>query len=148
MTVLKEPLVNTDFDIPKIEKKFNARFICETPLLVGDSWNNSPSLIFYSDVPHPQGSNWFAVTRYNDQAIISNAIDIVNQPITGIKADDGSIIYSHCRHDMRTSPDQSVWIDGGRDYVRTGNASRLVTLRIANDQLVEAVDHVQDVDLV
>ena len=61
-----------------------------------------------------------------------------------VVAANGDVIYSRYRHDYRHSPDGSVWIDGGRDYTRsgvpTGEWDAFVTLRIVEDKLIIVED--------
>lgn len=66
--------------------------------------------------------------------MITNAITATETTITGIKAQNGEIIYSRYRHDYRESADGSVFIDGGRDYTRHGDGE-LVELKIINGEL-------------
>ena len=51
-------------------------------------------------------------------------------------AKNGDIIYSQYRHDYVKSEDDSVFIDGGRDYTRSGGG-KFVTLRIIKDKLTQ-----------
>ncbi len=66
--------------------------------------------------------------------MITNAITATETIITGIKAQNGEIIYSRYRHDYRESKDGSVFIDGGRDYTRH-SGGELVELKIINGEL-------------
>jgi hypothetical protein len=89
------------------------------------------------------GSQWFGLffrqDFYGEDApptlCIVNAISAVEQDIDGIVAENGDVIYSQYRHDYRWSPDQSVMIDGGRDYTRNNGGGPIITLRIIEDKL-------------
>lgn len=65
-----------------------------------------------------------------------NALSAVENDIAGIVAKNGDVIYSRYRHDYRMSPDNSVMIDGGRDYTKNNGGGPIVTLRIVKDKLV------------
>lgn len=135
MKILISPEYLTELDIKKIEEKFNAKYVCETCIKYANGWRDEPSLIFYSEEAHPQGSNWFAVSRQGDQYVISNAKESIDVPMVGVVADNGDVIYSRYRHDMRSSPDGSVWIDGGRDYTRCAGRKNMVMLEAKNGNL-------------
>ncbi len=140
--------------LEKIEAHYEAKYVCETCLMnPGGGWVNQSVSIFYqpdaSKVPEG-GSQWFGLffrpaDRFSldedapQQLCIVNGISATEHDIEGIVADNGDVIYSHYRHDYRHSPDGSVWIDGGRDYTRSGlssKATEFVTLRIVEDKLV------------
>lgn len=124
--------------IPLIEERHNGKYVCETCIKVNGYWRNEPSMIFYSEEAHPEGSNYFAISEQNGAIVISDGIS-ATEPFVGIVADNGEIIYSRFRHDYRTSSDQSVSIDGGRDYTKTVSdkiAPKIVTLQIVKDQVV------------
>ena len=124
----------------KVEKKYNVKFVCETPIRYKNSWRDYSSLIFYGE-KHPQGSNYMALSVTFD--IDGNFDDIV---ITdGISATEGSfeglidgdeVYYSRFRHDYRVTP-SGMFIDGGRDYTRSSvvDPDKYVTLKIIRDKL-------------
>jgi len=141
--------------VAKIEAHYSAKYVCETCLKNKDGgWANMPVAVFYqSDITKipEEGSPWFGLffkqvdpfSLEEDaptQLCIVNAISAVEEDIQGLVAANGDVIYSHYRHDMRYSEDGTVWIDGGRDYVRSGIHPDVedswVTLRIAEDKLV------------
>lgn len=124
--------------IPLLEKKYKVKYVCETCIKSNGYWRNHPSLIFYSEKAHPEGSNYLAVSMQNNSLLLSNGISAI-EPFTGIEADNGEIIYSRFRHDFRTSSDKSVSIDGGRDYTRMlgDTTPKSVTLQIVKDEVVK-----------
>ena len=66
-------------DPKKVEKKYKVKFVCETPIKLKNGWYDSPSLIFYSEEPHPQGSNYMALSvilNYDGKAdmVVSDGI--------------------------------------------------------------------------
>lgn len=134
-----------------IEEKYQAKYVCETCIGVSAkepgmwNWKNWPVAVFYQPdlalVPE-DGSQYFGMyfkRHLPDSpltAYICNASSAAQTNIVGILADDGEVIYSHYRHDFRTSKDKSVWIDGGRDYTRYDGKSTLIDLRIKEGELV------------
>lgn len=140
-----EPELFLPKGIEHIEHKYSAKYVCETcigyPANKPGMWNwiNWPVAVFYhrnvSLVPEG-GSQYLGLycrRRIPEEPLIPyvcNAISTTFEPFTGIMADDGEVIYSHYRHDYRYSKDGSVWIDGGRDYVRYDGKSTLVELQI------------------
>jgi hypothetical protein len=95
--------------------------------------------VFRGETEHPDSkSRYFGVyLDEQNRVMITNAQSAVDEEITGVVADDGEIIYSRYRHDFRQSADGSVFVDGGRDYIRSSvlPEDRYVTLRIVEDEL-------------
>jgi hypothetical protein len=56
--------------------------------------------------------------------------------MTGIVADNGEVIYSRYRHDFVYSTDRSVFVDGGRDYVKSSMHGRRVTIALHGPDLI------------
>lgn len=154
MKIRNEPVYLTQIDIDDIQKHYNAKYVFESPLFIDDRWEDEPSLIFYNQIPHPTGSNYFAIRKMSEartpRHFITNGISAVQDQqgnpieIAGILANNGDVIYSHCRHDFRKSDDGSVMIDGGRDYLRYSMESatcqaKLVPLHVVKGELVVKV---------
>jgi hypothetical protein len=136
-------------DIDKIEKQYDCKFVCESAIRVRNSWRESPSLIFYSQEPHPEGSNYMAFSYdFNkDCYVVSDGISVTEVEFSGIVANNDDVIYSRYRHDYRLSSDKSVWIDGGRDYHRSCSGFT-VYMKIINGELtiIEETNNVLDVE--
>jgi hypothetical protein len=128
-----------DDTIIKIEDHYNATYVFESCLKdVYDGWANFPVAIFYTEEAHPQGSNYFGLYKTEDGTVmITNGIKATEQPFSGVMAKNGDVIYSRYRHDHRTSDDGSVFVDGGRDYFRSGVYAKeqYVSLRVNKDKL-------------
>lgn len=127
--------------IDKVEKRYNVKFVCETPIKDKGGWRETSSLIFYGE-KHPQGSNYMAMSviyYFEDkgQLVVSDGISATEGTWFGI-IDGDEVIYSRYRHDYRVGK-TGVWIDGGRDYVRSGtpDPDQYVTLGIVDGELVE-----------
>lgn len=138
MKILNESTVYKPDGIKIIEDKMNAKFVFESCLKNrAGGWANMPVAIFYTEVAHPQGSNYFGV--YNDfdgRVTITDAIS-ATEPFEGLLIDD-DIIYSRYRHDFREH--NGVFIDGGRDYTRIGG-SRMAEATVVKLKVVD--DHVE-----
>ncbi len=130
--------------ITHIEENYKARYVLEscigTPAEEQGMWNwlNWPCAIFFQPdmgrVPKG-GSQYFGIYHQMSKLTgergghICNAITCI-EPFQGVVADNGDIIYSRYRHDHRWSPDESVWVDGGRDYLRYDGKSEVIGLKI------------------
>ena len=126
-------------DPKKVEKKYNVKFVCETPIKNRGVWREQPSLIFYGE-KHPQGSNYMALSvilNYDGKAdmVVSDGISATECEIVGI-IDGDEVIYSRYRHDYRVGK-TGVMIDGGRDYIRSSipNANEYVYMKIIDGKL-------------
>jgi len=126
--------------ITKVEQMYNAKYVFESCLKTRfGGWSEFPVAIFYTEQPHPEGSNYFGLFR-NDfgQLTIANGISALEE-FVGLQIGE-DIIYSRYRHDYRTlneDEDESAgFIDGGRDYVRSNpEVGKLVTLKVNKDKL-------------
>lgn len=130
-------------DIAKVEAKYNAKWVGQ--LAMKDRYGNwtgdSCGDVYYQEVPPVEGySNYFALIIQHGSLYITSGASAVEGIINGVIGDDGSCIYSRYRHDMRYSDDQSVWIDGGRDYVRSGCHGQFVHLKIIDGEWYQLED--------
>ncbi len=137
MRILTDCSFLSQRQIEKVEQKYNAKYVFESQLKMKDnSWSEFPSAVFYAEVTHPEGSNWFGVWRYQHTFMISNAISAVEEPFIGIVAENGDVIYSRHRNDFRVSPDKTVFIDGGRARPRHDFEHKLVKLCVSKDKVL------------
>lgn len=132
-------------NIAKVEEKYNAKFVGQLCLRVaGGGWHGDDcGDVYYQATPPVEGySNYFALIIQNGSLYITSGASAVEGTISGVVADDGEIIYSRYRHDMRYSTDKSVFIDGGRDYVKTnvGGHGRSVALKIVDGEWYQLED--------
>lgn len=142
MNILKDSEIFTAEQIKTIEDKKYAIFVCDTCLMnIHGNWVNSPVAVFWNKYPSKipkTGSAWFGLFFNPDGVLmVVNAISAVETPIDGVVADNGDVIYSRYRHDFRSSPDDSVFVDGGRDYLRCSSVdpTRTVKLQIVRGEL-------------
>ena len=133
-------------DPKKVEKAYNVKFVCETPIKLKNGWYDSPSLIFYSEEPHPQGSNYMALSVFptgmegEGQLTITDGISATEGDFVGM-VDGDEVIYSRYRHDYRVGK-TGVFIDGGRDYTRS-SGGQVVKMKIIEGNL-EVTGEVKD----
>jgi hypothetical protein len=129
--IINEPYLFTREQIGRIEELRSCRYVCA-------SEHQGRSVeVFYGDEPHPDsGSRYFALYYAGDDLMITNGQFVEEQELDAVIADNGDIVFSRARHDFHTSPDGSVWIDGGRAYTRT-NTTKMTTLVVKNGNLVE-----------
>lgn len=139
---------NTSFHpikIDVIEEHYNAKFVGDFCVKTkGGGWSEIPVAVFYQ--PNPDFSkghtHYFGIfCDPQNKLMITDASSAFDEPIEGIIADNGEVIFSRYRHDYRSSMDRSVTIDGGRDYLRCGGSrvydpNRHVKLIPNGDKLV------------
>lgn len=109
-------------------------------------WRASPSPVFWQPDPQLGHTPYFGLSfDLLGKVYIHDASSaFLHTPIVGVIADNGEICYSRFRHDNYASADGSVWIDGGRDYVRGPviDPARQVTLTVDGPRLiVQAPNH-------
>lgn len=140
MKIINDCSIFTSDQIERIEKLRDATYVMEGPVRQNGSWSEPSVAVFYQKEAHPQGSNYFGLYYQpgSGYLMITDAITTVQGEIDAVMAANGDIIYSRYRHDMRYSPDGSVFIDGGRDYCRMGgdlSRAKRVQLRVNVDRL-------------
>lgn len=131
------------FNIEKVEKKYNAQYVGEFCLKNKEGqWADEAVSIFYQKTPPKKGySHYFALIVRNGIAYITSGQSAIEGKFYAIMADDGEIIYSRFRHDYRISKDNSVFIDGGRDYVKA-SSSDLIEFEINDGRYVIKSPHI------
>jgi len=125
--------------IQEVEARYDAKYVGQMALrTVGGGWSEDiPGEIFYQKYPPGGYSNYFALIVRLGTLYITDGSSAVEGVINAVVADDGEIIYSRARHDMRYSQDKSVWIDGGRNYTRSGFHGRFILLKVIDGQWFE-----------
>lgn len=129
-------------NIEKCEEKYNAKYIGDFQTKrPNGSWNDKPCAIFYVENPDiSKGhSNYFGlfldmVSSDSASIMITNGLSAIEEPFNAIQADNGEYIISSYTHDYRVSTDDSVFIDGGRDYIRYPLEKMPVKLIINKDK--------------
>ena len=134
MRLCNEPTLFNYEQLMKICKHYSAEYVVDSEHM------GTACAVFYGDTPHPaSGSRYFALYMSPETQVlmITDGSWIEDQEFAGIIADNGDIIFSRSRHDYRVSDDESVWIDGGREYTRRPLVSveRLVRLTVHKGRL-------------
>ena len=114
--------------IDVVEKKYNAKWVGQFCLKTKDgAWQGDTCAdVYFQEVPPEQGySQYFGLLNQGGKLYITSAESAVEGIINCVVAMDGEIIYSRFRHDMRCSADGSVFIDGGREYIRTNSQNTI-----------------------
>lgn len=132
--IRKDPVLFTQEQIEKICDLKTAKYVCAT------EHDGVCIEVFYAATAHPDsGSRYFGIYTGGRarELFITNGAFIEDQEISAVIADNGDIIYSRYRHDYRVSDDNSVWIDGGRSYTRSGMypTERWCTLVVRDGEL-------------
>jgi len=134
------------FKIDQIEAHYGAKFVGMLPIRDrAGNWGTSSISIFYQPEPMPGHSHYFGLHGREDKTYICDGSSAVEGNIVGAVAKDGEIVYSSGRWDMRHSTDQSVFIDGGRDYTKTNTGNLVEMVIVAGDfyQVINVVDSIQ-----
>ena len=137
MRILTDCSFLSEKQIAKIGERYGARYVFETQLrLRSDKWSDFSSAVFYTEAPHPEGSNWFGIWNNCGRFMISNAISAVEEPFFGALAENGDVIYSRHPRDFRESDDKTVFIDGGRDHCRYNLTHDVVKLKVFKEKVL------------
>ena len=137
MRILNECSFLSKKQIENIEEKYNAKYVFESQLkLRSSNWSDFSAAIFYTETPHPEGSNWFGIWNNSGKYMISNAISAVEEPFFGALSENGDVIYSRHPRDLRESDDRTVFIDGGRDHCRHDLTHQVVKLKVCKDKVI------------
>ncbi len=132
-------------NIEKIEEKYQAKYIGEFCLKTkSGNWSENVAAVFYQEAKaRPEYSHYFGILWQQGTLMITNAESAFENGIQGVRALNGEIIFSRHVHDFRYSSDGSVFVDGGRDYLRYGcndtvklSQIEIVDLKIDKDKLV------------
>ena len=123
--------------IKKMEEHYNAKYVFTSCIKGKYGWIDSPAAIFYTEVAHPEGSNYFGLLWKGNNLVICNGVT-ATEPFQGIKVGE-EIIFSRYGHDYYEH--NGMFVDGGRDYMRYGgnidfDKVKFVTLKVEKDKLV------------
>lgn len=126
--ISKESEQFKEWQIAEVEKMYNAKYVIDSSQgIIAMSY-------FYTEEPHPEGSNYFKLYYVEGQLRIANGDDIENYVFDAIE-DNGFLYHSRSRHDYRIAGDG--FIDGGRAYTRS-SGSNLKQFIIRNGEAYEA----------
>ena len=108
-----------------VEEKYNAKYVGEFCYKNGgQGWMNQPMALFYTEKPHPDGSNYMGVmlteTPLTDVSslVLVDGISATEHEWAGVLNEEtNEIIYSAFRHDCQVLGD--LMADGGAEYTRS-----------------------------
>ena len=127
-----------DIDINIVNEKYGSTFVGYFPAKVVGGWGQ-PTAVFYQPNPKTElgHSNYFGLFVTEHTPLVIHNADYITKGWVGAKAQNGELIWSEYSHDYKESSDKTVWVDGGFDYTRTGNSTRLVNLNVKDGRVVE-----------
>ena len=121
----------------------NATFIAEinvpfakVPATGELAWTDYPCIVLYSEDIQKEGGHYVAIYQnpFNTKWEIKACDEFVEGlEWYGAKAENGDVIWSKHKDDYRRSPDNSIWIQGGR--VTWQSNGEKVLLKIKDGQL-------------
>lgn len=113
-----------------IEQRYNAKYVGDFCIKDQNGYFIPETVaIFWQESPPEDYGHYFAIFIRNGKVMITDGSTAFDSPIIAAVANDGEIVYSRDRWDMRHSKDGSIFIDGGRDYVKT-NGSKFCELKV------------------
>lgn len=129
-------------NISEIEKQYKVEYIGDFSIKDKHGvYTTKPISIFYQENPktelgHSNYMGLYCTYKYVDHEITTDKLFICDgksafeEPLTGVIADNGQIIISCYTHDYVISDDDSVFVDGGRDYLKTNIDAKIVKIKI------------------
>ena len=139
MRILTDCSFLSEKQIEKIEEYYNAKYVFESQLkLRGGDWSDFSAAVFYNEIPHPKGSNWFGIWQGGGKYMISDAISATQEPFFGLLADNGDVVYSRYPHDDHVRDNGEFFIGGGRGKTAYDLTHHIVTLMVHKDIVVVA----------
>lgn len=121
----------------------NAKFVAEinvpfakVPSSGELAWTEYPCIVLHSEDMQKEGGHYVAIYQdpFNTKWVIT-ACDEFAEGLEwyGAEADNGDVIWSKHKDDYRRSPDNSIWIQGGRKAWQSNGKKML--LKITNGTL-------------
>ena len=119
-----------------VEEKYNAKYVGEFCYKNGSQgWMNQPMALFYTESPHPDGSNYLGVliTSIGNTVVLVDGISATEHEWDGVLNDKtNEVIYSAFRHDYQVLGD--LMSDGGPEYHRSSCHTQ-VKLQISKNEI-------------
>jgi len=121
----------------------NAKFVAEinmpfakVPSSGALAWTEYPCIILHSEQLQKEGGHYVAIYQdpFNTKWVIKPCDEFAEGlEWEGARADNGDVIWSKHKDDYRRSPDDSIWVQGGRKMTQTNGTKML--LKIKDGQL-------------
>ena len=117
-----------------IEEKYSAKYIGEFCYKNGkQGWMNQPMGLFYTEKPHPEGSNYMGVFVIDGHIVLVDGISAAENEWYGVVNEEtNEVIYSAFRHDYQVL--DVLMADGGPEYLRSSSHPH-VKITIMKDKL-------------
>lgn len=134
----RDPYWFTNKGVEQIEETKNAKYLgywCGKTKT--GNWGERPIDVFYQAEPDTDAghTHYFGLLIQDDKVLITNAESCFSNPMIGIVEDD-TVYVSRYRHDYVQTPNGKI-IDGGRDYVKTDQASEnFVTVTVSDGEFI------------
>jgi hypothetical protein len=128
----------TNVDVAKVERHTGGQYVADLCLKnKHGAWTDIPISVFWHPNPKPGNQHYFGYYLEGGNAFFCDAMSVLGDWY-GAQAANGEIIFSRYRHDYRASEDETVSVDGGRDYTRTNisEGAKSVTLRLEGPNFV------------
>lgn len=121
------------------ERTYGGKFLVKSQILGKyDRYTKEELYFFYTEHPHPDGSNYYAFGFINGVPMITNGASIEDAHISAFLSSDGIVRYSASQHDYVSDSDGN-FIDGGRHYTRHSvgnNEARLGKISICSGEVL------------
>lgn len=122
-----------------IEEEYNAKYIGEFCYKNGkQGWMNQPMALFYTENPHPEGSNYLGVMTTvmpsgKETILLTDGVSAAENEWYGVLNEEtNEVIYSAFRHDYQVL--DVLMTDGGPEYLRSSGHPHM-KLTIVKDKL-------------
>jgi hypothetical protein len=102
-----------------VEERYKAKYVGEFSIKKpSGEWLDSPVAIFYTEVPHPEGSNYFGVLNKHGTVVIVDGITATLPVWNGVwNVETNTVLYSAFHHDYQAV--NGLMADGGQEYLRS-----------------------------
>lgn len=132
-----EPTTCLPIDVSLVEQKKSTKYVGDFCIKQLNGWTENPAAVFYQPIKtDPTHSDYFGLFVRDGKLLICDASSTFTDSINAIVANDGEIVFSRYRHDYAESKDMSVWIDGGRDYLRCSHPSTIIKIQMIDGNFI------------
>lgn len=114
--------------IRTVEKNYNAKYVSDLSLLQENGWTKSHVPVFWQEtLSDPSHSHYFGIYKKDEKTYICDASSAI-VPISGLVGKNGEFVYSRSLHDFREDSENTVSVDGGREYGRYSYSGTYVSI--------------------
>jgi hypothetical protein len=96
-------------------------------------WSEQPMAVFWQEkLLRPDHSHYFAIFRGSFGAMITSGLSVAEGTWDGIMhPGTGEVVFSRFRHDFRGTKDDTIVVDGGRDYFKVARNKGGIFVKLA-----------------